>query len=130
MFAVQHKETGQLVDLFPNLESAKAVLDRYDYLEVVSGSMPKLEVWYTEWPGPHGYGCNTPEFTTYGSIKLVLTRLKKFEQQSARLFGPDFCDIRGYLRKCHIYINDNDFTEKWLKYVDSKYNNSNKEYYV
>lgn len=130
MFAVQHKETGQLVDLFPTIESANAVLERYDCLEVVPDTVTKLEVWYIDLGGPSGYGCKTPEFTTYGGFKQCLVRLKKFEQRSASLFGPDIRDIRDYLCKCSVYINDKNLTENWIKYLDSKYINSNKEIYA
>lgn len=114
MYALQNMHNGQFIAPFDSKESAKSLMDKYDYLELVDmENSTKIELNYIELGGPWGYGCNTPEFTTYGGLLKCVRNLIKYLQDSARTFGPDPRDIKDYFRHCHLYVNGEDKSQ-WL----------------
>lgn len=113
-YAIQHKTNGQLVDYCESIEQAAPLLEKCNYLELVElENSSKIELNYIELGGPWGYGCNTPEFTTYGGLLKCIRRLIQYLQDSARTFGPDPRDIKDYFRHCHLYVNGEDKSQ-WL----------------
>lgn len=115
-YSIQRIDNGNMVDIFPSLESAQPILSRYpDILEAVPTNTSKLEVYYVELAGPSGYGCNIPEFTTYGGVKRVIINFIKWAMHSAEVFGPDKRDIRDFYRNLRIYINDENHSDWWDK---------------
>jgi len=119
MYAVQHKSSGQLIDLCELEEQTKFWTEKYPEVEVVNTqNASKIELHYIELGGPWGYGCNTPEFTTYGGLLKCIRHLIQYLQDSARTFGPDPRDIKDYFRHCHLYVNDEDKSQWLWKQVD------------
>lgn len=114
MFALQNANNGQFIAPFESIEQARPLLEKYDYLELVEiENSTKIELNYIELGGPWGYGCNTPEFTTYGGLLKCIRHLIQYLQESARTFGPDPRDIKDYFHHCHLYVNGEDKSE-WL----------------
>ena len=113
-FSVQSKVNGQMIELCDTIEQIKAWKKAYPDIEVISVENAScVEVCYVEYSGPSGYGCNTPEFTTYGSIKNCISYLYKWMQASARIFGPDAREVKDFFRHCHLYVNKEN-KSSWL----------------
>jgi len=119
-YAVQHKESGQLVFTCETIEQAKPMLDHCPALELVDIThSSKLSVQYTELGGPWGYGHQEISFETYGGLKKCIERFYTWAKSTASVFGPDARDIRDYFRHCSLYINGVDKTSWLLKQIDS-----------
>ena len=112
-YAILLKTSGELLDYCDTEEQAQYFLTHYPVELVDTDKSSKLEVVYTELGGPWGYGCSSPEFTTYGGLKRCIINLYKWIQRCARIFGPDARDVRDFLRHCSLYINGENKTQ-WL----------------
>ena len=114
MIAVQHKVSGQLIDLCETRDQAQFWTSHYKEVELVdTNNASKLEVIYTELGGPQGYGHQEPSFTTYGGLLPCVRNLIKWMQSTARTFGPDWRDIKDFFRHCRLYVNGEDKSD-WL----------------
>lgn len=116
-WAVLRRDNGQLVDKYPTKESAdKMTSNAPEYLETAYvANASKLEACYVEMAGPNGYGCNIPEFTTYGGIKRCIINFIKWAIESAKTFGPDARDIADYYRNLRIYVNGESHSDWWYE---------------
>lgn len=112
-YAIQLKESGQLIDYCETKEQAQKLLDSYpvELIEIAKAS--KIKVVYTELSGPWGYGHQEDSFTTYGGLKRCIVNLTKWMQSTARTFGPDAREVRDFFRNCRLYVNDMDKSQ-WL----------------
>lgn len=119
-YAVQLKANGQLVGLFDSLESAKKMVGSVKAeLEIIDTTNScKIVVRYVELGGPNGYGCDCPEFTTYGSLIRAITNLYKWIKESSRTFGPDYREVQAYFRHCYLSVDGVDKTDWLLKQAD------------
>ncbi len=117
-YAVQRKDSGQVVDYCETKEQAKYWLDHYEFLEVVSTSLSCIKVSYAELGGPNGYGHQEESFATYGGLVRCIINLYKWMQETARTFGPDARDIRDFFRHCSLEINGQDKTDWLIKQID------------
>jgi hypothetical protein len=113
MIAVQHKVSGQLIDLCETRDQAQCWLSYKEVELVDTDNASKIEVIYTELGGPWGYGNQEPSFTTYGGLLPCVRRLCMWMQSSARTFGPDWRDIKDFFRNCRLYVNGED-KSNWL----------------
>ena len=113
-YAILLRESGHLVDYCNNVEEAKWFTDQPERFELVdTTNSSKIEVIYTELGGPNGYGHQEPSFVTYGGILLCIKRLGRWMQDTSRIFGPNYRDIRDYFKHCRLYVNKEDKSE-WL----------------
>lgn len=119
-YAVQVKSNGQLVDLFDTLESAQKMVDNSKVnLEIIdTTNASHIVVRYVELGGPNGYGCDSPEFTTYGGLTRVIINLYKWVKDSARIFGPDYREVQDFFRHCQLSVNNVDKTDWLLRQAD------------
>ena len=114
MIAIQHKVSGQLIDLCETRDQAQFWTSHYKEVELVdTDNASKIEVIYTELGGPWGYGHQEPSFTTYGGLLPCMRNLIKWMQSSARTFGPDWRDVKDFFRHCRLYVNNED-RSNWL----------------
>ena len=116
-YAIQHK-SGQLVDTCESLEDAKKFLQFGDFDIIDIKNSSKLSVWYAEMGGPWGYGHKEPAFITYGPLRKVITNFYKWVQDTAKVFGPDWRDVKDYFRYCSLTINGQDKTDWLIKQVE------------
>lgn len=128
MIAIQHKISGQLIDLCETRDQAQTWLSYSNELELVdTNNSSKVEVIYTELGGPWGYGHQETSFETYGALLTCIRRLYAWMKNEARTWGPDPRDIKDYFKNCRLYINGED---KFDWFYD-QYNKLNlKELYV
>ena len=113
-YAIQLKNSGQVIDYCDTKEQAQKWLDSYQMIEAVDiDCASKLVVTYTELGGPWGYGHQEDSFTTYGGLKHCISNLCKWMQSTARTFGPDARDVRDFFRHCRLYVNGTD-KSSWL----------------
>lgn len=112
-YAIQLKESGQLIDYCDTNEQAKFFLDNYPVELIEIDKASKIKVVYTELSGPWGYGHQETSFTTYGGLSHCITNLYKWMQSTARTFGPDAREVRDYFRHCRLYVNGDDKSQ-WL----------------
>lgn len=118
-YAIQHKNSGQLIDYCDTKEQAQWWLGNYQMVEIVDTDYAsKLTVTYTELGGPWGYGHQEESFTTYGGLKTCISNLYKWMQSIARTFGPDAREIKDFLRHCSLYVNGKNKTSWLLSQVD------------
>lgn len=112
-YAIQLKESGQVIDYCETKEQAQKLLNSYpvELIEIAKAS--KVIVQYTELSGPWGYGHQEDSFTTYGGLKHCIANLCKWMKSTARTFGPDAREVRDFFRHCRLYINDVD-KSSWL----------------
>lgn len=114
MIAVQHKVSGQLIDLCETRDQAQFWTSHYKEVELVdTTNASKIEVIYTELGGPWGYGHQEPSFTTYGGLLPCIRRLISWMQKEVRVWGPDPRDVRDYFKHCRLYVNGEDKFDWW-----------------
>lgn len=113
-YAILSKSNGQLMDYCESIEQADWFVNQPDKFELVDTThSSKIEVIYTEFGGPWGYGHQEPSFTTYGGLLPCIRRLYKWMQEEARVWGPDSRDIRDYFKNCRLYVNGEDKFDWW-----------------
>ena len=113
-YAIQNKESGQLMDYCDTEEQVQWWLGNYQIVEIVDiNHASKIIVTYTELGGPWGYGHQEEPFTTYGGLKACISNLCKWMQSTASTFGPDARDVKDFFRHCSLYVNDTNKTQ-WL----------------
>lgn len=113
-YAILSKSNGQLMDYCESIEQADWFVNQPDKFELVDTThSSKIEVIYTEFGGPWGYGHQEPSFTTYGGLLPCIRRLYKWMQEEARVWGPDPRDIRDYFKNCRLYVNGEDKFDWW-----------------
>jgi hypothetical protein len=112
-YAVQNRNSGQLIDYCETREQALNWLTSYPVELVEVAKASKVVVEYTELSGPWGYGHQEESFCTYGGLLPCVRRLIKWMQSIASTFGPDARDIKDFFRHCRLYVNGEDKSE-WL----------------
>lgn len=112
-YAIQLKETGQVIDYCETKEQAKWWLAHHPVELVDTTKSSKVIVNYAEMGGPQGYGHAEESFATYGALVPCIRNLILWMQNTARTFGPDARDIRDFFRHCSLTVNDKDKTD-WL----------------
>lgn len=118
MYAIQHRNTGNLLFEVEHLSDANKILQDKNLEAIDITNASKLEVWYTEVGGPNGYGENSPEFITYGSLIRVVINFYRWVQRTTRVLGLDWRDVKDFFRHCHLTINGQDKTSWLIKEVD------------
>lgn len=116
-YAVQNRNSGQLIDYCETREQALCWLTSYPVELVEIAKASKVVVEYTELSGPWGH--QEESFITYGGLLPCIRRLIKWMQSIASTFGPDPREIRDFFRHCRLYINGEDKSE-WLWKQDLK----------
>lgn len=118
IYAIQIVETGQVIDFCETAEQANYWLSlNSPKMELVPTNVSHIVVSYTELGGPHGYGHSEISFETYGGITRCLTNLLKWVQREMSVWGPDLRDIKNFLEKCSIYVNEENKTIWWLNQI-------------
>ena len=112
-YAVQNRNSGQLIDYCETKEQALNWITSYPVEVVEIEKASKVAVEYTELSGPWGYGHQEESFITYGGLLPCIRRLIKWMQSIASTFGPDPREIRDFFKYCRLYINGEDKSE-WL----------------
>jgi hypothetical protein len=112
-YAVQNRNSGQLIDYCETKEQALCWLTSYPVELVEVAKASKVVVEYTELSGPWGYGHQEESFITYGGLLPCVRHLIKWMQSIASTFGPDARDIKDFFRHCRLYVNGEDKSE-WL----------------
>ena len=118
MYAIQHRNTGDFIFEVKHLSDANKILQDKNFEAIDIDNASKLEVWYTEIGGPHGYGEHSPEFITHGSLLRVVINFYKWVQRTTKVFGPDWRDVRDFFNHCNLTINGQDKTSWLIKEVD------------
>ena len=112
-YAIQFKQTGQVIDYCDTVEQAEYWIKNHPVELVDTTKTTKLSVTYTELSGPWGYGHQEESFATYGGLKRCITNLINWMKSEANVWGPDTRDIKDYFRHCSLYINNENKTQ-WL----------------
>lgn len=104
-YAIQLKESGQVIDYCETKEQAEYWLNNHPVELVEISKASEIFVQYTELSGPWGYGHQEESFATYGALLPCVRNLIKWMQREVRIWGPDVRDIKDYFRHCHLYVN-------------------------
>ena len=120
MFALQ-LNNGRVVELYERRTDA---IKAQSYIsaptEVVDTSNAShIEVHYAELGGGWGYGHSEVSFETYSPLVKGICALYNWMKSTARVFGPDWRDVRDYFSNCRLSINGKDYTDWLLKQNDS-----------
>lgn len=112
-YAIQNRNSGQLIDYCETEEQALNWLVSYPVEAIKIENASKVSVQYTELSGPWGYGHQEESFITYGGLLLCIRRLIRWMQSIASTFGPDARDIKDFFEHCRLYVNGENRSE-WM----------------
>ena len=113
-YSIQRIDDGTHIMHVNTLEEAQNFLKKYPECECVSTNTSCVIVRYCEPSGPHGYGHSEESFRTYGETNQCFINLRKWVNSTARIFGPDYRNIRDFFKHCSVEVNGKDLTSVFI----------------